>query len=432
MVEERNVPKGYKMTEVGVIPENWRVVTFGEAFDFLPTGNNSREEMKTQGIVQYIHYGDIHTKWSYILDCDKNYIPFIDEILVRNLPIIEEGDLIIADASEDYAGIGISIEVKNVRERKIVSGLHTLLLRGDKRIFCDGFKGYIQAMKPVKNQLIKIATGISVYGISKNSLKKVFIPVPTLLEQQAIAEVLSDVDNLIVSLKKLIDKKKKIKQGAMQELLSGRKRLPGFTGKWVVKKLGEIGEIAGAGVDKKIKPNEPKVRLVNYLDVYHKDFIYSNQLTHVVSAPQSKVLKCGVKKGDIYFTPSSETRNDIGLSAVAMEDIPDAVYSYHVVRLRLFDNWDVKFRTYIFKTKFFLEQAETVCEGSGKRYVISLKKFRDLEIMYPADYNEQQAIAQILFNMDSEIEALEQKLEKYKAIKQGMMQELLTGRIRLI
>ena len=151
-----------------------------------------------------------------------------------------------------------------------------------------------------------------------------------------------------------------------------------------------------------------------------------------MTAPKYKAEKCSIKRGDVFFTPSSELRTDIALSAVAMEDIDDAVYSYHVVRYRFYDEWDIHFKTYIFNTRFFFSQAETMCEGSGKRYVISLKKFKELEIMYPIDLREQKAIAQILSDMDAEIEALEEKLEKYKTIKQGMMQELLTGRIRLI
>ena len=259
MVKERKVPEGYKITDVGVIPEDWQVISFGDAFSFLTTGNNSRSELKEQGTFQYIHYGDIHTKWRYILDCDKNNIPYIDEIKAKGLPKLEEGDLIIADASEDHEGVGVSVEIKNVRNRKIVSGLHTFLLRGDKSIFVDGFKGYIQSMKPVKNQLIRIATGISVYGISKINLKNVLIPVPTLSEQRAIAEILCDVDNLITSLEKLIDKKKKIKQGMMQELLTGRRRLPGFTGDWEVKNLGDISDIKTGK-----KNNEDKVDNGNY------------------------------------------------------------------------------------------------------------------------------------------------------------------------
>lgn len=211
----------------------------------------------------------------------------------------------------------------------------------------------------------------------------------------------------------------------MQKLLQPKKG-------WEHKTLGEIGEITGAGVDKLINEDEIPVRLVNYMDVFRRDFIYSNELNHWVTAPQSKIQKCAVKQGDIFFTPSSEMRFDIAISAIAMEDIPDAVYSYHLLRLRLFEDWDLNFRTYIFKTKYFLGQAEQVCEGSGKRYVITLPKFRSLKIYFPPTKKEQNKIATILSDMDAEISALETKLEKYRKVKLGMMQNLLTGKIRLV
>src|SRR5690606_23809867 len=158
---------------------------------------------------------------------------------------------------------------------------------------------------------------------------------PTKDEQSAIATALSAVDALLAAQDALIAKKRAIKQGAMQELLTGQRRLPGLSGEWKTRPLGEAGEVSSAGVDKKMQQDEVPVRLVNYLDVYHKDFIFSRDLDHWVTANTRQQSRCSVQKGDVFFTPTSETRNDIGLSAVAMEDIQDAVYSYHVVRLRL-------------------------------------------------------------------------------------------------
>lgn len=240
------------------------------------------------------------------------------------------------------------------------------------------------------------------------------------------------MDGLLGALEELIAKKRAIKQAAMQQLLTGKTRLPGFIGKWETKQLGEIGDISGAGVDKKVSTNEVPVRLVNYLDVYHKTFLYSKDLTHEVSAKSDQVRRCMIEKGDIFFTPTSEVPNDIGCSAVAMEDIPDGVYSYHVVRLRLKTDWNLYFRAYAFKTKDFLDQASTQCEGSGTRYVITLPKFRAMTVCFPLSVEEQSAIANVLYDMDTEIVALEKRRDKALAIKQGMMQQLLTGRIRLI
>jgi type I restriction enzyme S subunit len=122
----------------------------------------------------------------------------------------------------------------------------------------------------------------------------------------------------------------------------------------------------------------------------------------------------------------------IAISTVSMEDMINAVYSYYLYRLRLHEDWDLAFRTYIFKSRFFLSQAENTCEGSGKRYVISLRKFNELKVYYLKDKLEQTAIAQILTDMDNEIVQLEKERDKYKELKAGMMQVLLTGKIRLI
>ncbi len=258
-------------------------------------------------------------------------------------------------------------------------------------------------------------------------------PIPKdMSEQHAITEALSDVDGLLNALDALIAKKQAIKQASMQQLLTGKTRLPGFSGEWETKQLGEIGEISGAGVDKKVNPNEVSVRLVNYLDVYNKTFLYSKDLTHEVSARPDQVRRCAIEKGDVFFTPSSEVPDDIGCSAVAMEDISDGVYSYHVVRLRLKMDWDLYFRAYIFDTNEFLNQASRQCEGSGTRYVITLPRFRAMTVRFPPDIEEQRAIAAVLSDMDAEITALEQRRDKTRAIKQGMMQQLLTGRVRLV
>jgi len=426
------VKPGYKQTEIGVIPEDWETKTYGEVFRFLSTASYSRDALIDNGDIRYIHYGDIHTKFDGYLDIINSNLPCLQTEQINSYALVKTGDVIMVDASEDYSGIGKSVEVINNCNVKAIAGLHTYLMRDTKLVFVDGFRAYIYAIESVKKQFDFLATGMKVFGVSKNNLKKVVIPVPLQDEQIQIADYLADIGSLIKSLEKLIEKKKNIKQGVMQELLTGKRRLPGFSGEWVVKSLSEIGEITGGGVDKKSRPNEDNIRLVNYLDVYKRDFIYSRELAHYVTASSKQIEKCKVMKGDVFFTPSSETREDIGISALATEDISDACYSYHVVRLRFNEEWNHLYKGYAFKTREFLEQAETLCEGSGKRYVLTLPKFRALQVRYPVDIDEQEAIADSLFDLDKEIQSNEAVLYKYRFIKDGMMQELLTGRIRLI
>ena len=205
---------------------------------------------------------------------------------------------------------------------------------------------------------------------------------------------------------------------------------PRFEGAWETKRLGEIGNVSGSGVDKKLREGETPVRLVNYLDAYRGRSIRSTMLNHWVTAPASQAQRCRVMEGDVFFTPSSEVPDDIARSAVAAHDIADAVYSYHVVRLRPAIPVELSFRRYMCNTRAFFEQAHRLCSGSGTRYTLSLPQFRSLEIDLPP-LPEQRAIAAVLSDMDAEIDALEARRDKTAAIKQGMMQELLTGRTRL-
>ncbi|MGI3476534.1 restriction endonuclease subunit S [Providencia stuartii] len=131
----------------------------------------------------------------------------------------------MADASEDYEGIGKSVEVFNVADKQLIAGLHTFLLRDKYKVLADGFRGYLHTIPSVKNTFDRLATGMKVYGISKNNLSTVCIPVPSPEEQTAIATILSDMDEEIQALKQRLSKTRQIKRGMMQELLTGKTRL---------------------------------------------------------------------------------------------------------------------------------------------------------------------------------------------------------------
>lgn len=424
MVTNTQIPAGYKQTDVGVIPEDWDVKQLKDLVSKVidnrgktpPYSNNPDIELIETASISFVTQYPNYSKVTKFVS-NETYQNWF-----RGHPI--KDDILVSTVGE-YSG---SSAIMKENRGTIAQNLIALRIKDVKPVYVF----YWTRSKNFKEQLDQVKMNQAQPSLRVPWLLNFYLNIPRPEEQTTIATVLSDTDALIEALDKLISKKRNIKQATMQQLLTGKRRLPGFSGEWEVKKLGEIGEITGAGIDKKSKSDETPVRLVNYLDVFHKDFIYSKDLNHWVTAPISQSQRCAVKKGDIFFTPSSEMRYDIGISAVAMEDIPDAGYSYHVDRLRLFDDWDLAFRAYIFKTKNFLDQAETICEGSGKRYVISLTKFREMTVEYPVDKSEQTAIATVLSDMDTEIESLEQKRDKYTMLKQGMMQQLLTGRIRLI
>lgn len=415
----------FKQTEIGEIPEDWDVKPLGELYNITSSKRVFQSEWRDKGVPFYrareiAVMGDNKPAPIDLFITEEMY-----EAYTRQYGSISENDILIT-------GVGTlgKVYVVKATDRFYFKDGNIIWLQWSNNS-CSQFVKHLYDTPILKKQVFGNAGGSTVSTYTITNAKNTIIPYPDIKEQERIAEALSDMDGLLRELDGVIAKKRAIKQGAMQELLTGKRRLEGFEGEWVTKTISEIGWLTGAGVDKKTYRNEKPVRLVNYLDVFHRDFIYQSELDFWVTASKRKIEQCNVLKGDVFFTPSSEMPYDIALSAVAMEDMKDVCYSYHIYRLRFKEDIDLLFRTYMFKSNGFYDQANLTCEGSGKRYVISLKKFREMTVFYPLDKLEQEAIGKILSDMDEEIAALEAKRAKYEQVKQGMMQELLTGRVRL-
>lgn len=423
------IKQGYKQTKVGIIPEDWNVVKVGEKFDFLKTYSNSREDLNNIDEISYIHYGEIHTKHKFYIDFAKFELPKINKSKLPNEIIFaQNGDLVIADASEDYADIGKSAEIKNLTS-KAVSGLHTFLLRDKNNNFVDGYKGYLLYNEIVARSIKKIATGISVLGISKTNLSNLYIPLPPLKEQEKIAEILTTWDEAITKQTELLRAKELQKKALMQKLLSGEVRFSGFSDEWEEVRLGEIGEFKTSSIDKIINENERLVNLINYMDVYRNKHIDKNFRCSKTSLKEEQYEKVNLKKGDILFTPSSETPNDIGHSAVIIEDLPNTGYSYHLVRFRPKKSIDLKFSGYVFNNIDILKEFAKRANGST-RFTLSIKDFNETKAKFPS-LPEQQKIAEVLSLADDEINLLKNELEELKLQKKALMQKLLTGQVRV-
>lgn len=272
--------------------------------------------------------------------------------------------------------------------------------------------------------------GITQTNLRKDEVLECPIRTPPLPEQKKIAQILSTWDQAITATERLLENSQQRKKALMQQLLTGKKRLPGFEGEWEKITLGSIGKITSAGVDKNIVDGEKPVRLLNYLDVFRREFLFNNEFKHTVTAPDRKISNCDVRKGDVFFTPSSETRDEVGIPAVAAEDMPGVVYSYHVVRFRPVRSLDVIFSAYVFQTDKFRRQTYRLCDGSGQRYVLSQDGFRGISFKIP-DVTEQRAIGQVLECASLEISALRDRLVRLKAEKKALMQQLLTGKRRV-
>ena len=203
----------------------WATRRLGTICTFLPTGSNPRSDLDDHSNVEYIHYGDVHAHAQPVLNCTDHALPRIAVQRVGKAARLRDGDLVMVDASEDLEGVGKSVEVQNIADRTIVAGLHTILCRGDDDVWAMGFKAYLQFLPSFRSTLARLAAGTSVYAISARQLAGVELRLPSRAEQAAIVSVLSDIEAEIRHLELRRDKTRAIKQGMMQQLLTGRVRL---------------------------------------------------------------------------------------------------------------------------------------------------------------------------------------------------------------
>ena len=232
----------YKQTELGLLPEDWEVAKLGDKFRFISNNTFSRDFLCEDGEIKNIHYGDVLIKYGSTLDVSQSDIPAINtEILPSYQPkcFAEDGDIIIADTAEDET-VCKATELWNIGGKQVVAGLHTMWCRPAQNTFAIRFLGYFMNTSLYHNQVLPLIQGIKVSSVSKSAIQGTWLCIPPIEEQHRIASALTSIDNFIDSLDRLIAKKRDIKQGAMQQLLSGKKRLKGFTEPWVEKKLGEF------------------------------------------------------------------------------------------------------------------------------------------------------------------------------------------------
>ena len=204
--------------------ESWKTYRFDQLFHVLRNASNSRSDLSEHNQVAYVHYGDIHTHSVAFLN-PATLKTFIAREKVRTIPRLADGDLLMVDASEDTTAIGKAVEIVGLQRAEAIAGLHTMALRGDKARLVDGFKGYLPQFPKVRAALVRLATGVSVYGITKSGVMGIDVTIPEPAEQTAIAAVLANMDAEITALEAKLAKARQIKQGMMQELLTGRTRL---------------------------------------------------------------------------------------------------------------------------------------------------------------------------------------------------------------
>lgn len=434
MLENNNSGNMYLSTEVGNIPKGWKIKTLGDLFNFSGGFTASRDQLSNKGFC-YLHYGDIHMTDKTYIDVEKEYldIPKLNVELkkVAKSSLLNDGDVVFVDASEDDDGVSKHIVVRNTKEINYISGLHTIVAKSKGNELDNLYKQFCFKTSNIKKQFKFYAVGTKVSGISKSNVKNILIPVPDIKEQKAIATALSDMDDLILSLEKLISKKKLIKEGAMEELLTGKKRLDGFNNEWVTYIVGKIGKSYGGLTGKNKEDfqtgNASYIPFMNIMSNPIVDIDYFETVSIKENEMQNRV-----KKGDLLFNTSSETPEEVGMCSVLLQDVDNLYLNSFCFGFRLNNIKEINplFLSYLFRSKIGRTMMSLLAQGST-RYNLSKSSFNKLTIKLP-NYEEQTLITTILSDMDKEIEKLEKKLDKYKSIKSGMMEELLTGKRRLV
>jgi type I restriction enzyme S subunit len=415
----KKIPAGYKQTEMGVIPEDWDVVNLKLLSSDIGDGIHSTPKYIDSSKYFFINGNNLSNGRILITQDTKCISKNEYELLKKNL----DNTTILMSINGTIGNLAFFNNETVILGK---SAAYIKLLQRIDKIFIYYMLQHTSIKKFYDNEL----TGTTIKNLSLSSIRITPIPIPpSKSEQTAIATVLSDTDALIEQLEKLITKKKAIKQGAMQQLLTGKKRW-GFSGEWEVKKLGEIGETYG-GLSGKKKSDfgggkYPYIPFMNIMSNPVIDLQYFDYVNIRGDEKQNKAIK-----GDLFFNGSSETPEEVGMCSVLQGDIPNLYLNSFCFGFRL--NKDLKtdglYLSYFFRSPMGRQLIFSLAQGAT-RYNLSKINFMKLKIPYPNPV-EQTAIATVLSDMDAEIVSLEKKRDKYIMLKQGMMQQLLTGRIRI-
>ena len=413
----------FKSSELGPIPKDWDVKRLGEIFTFKNGYNASANcygsGMPVASVLDALSTRPI-TRQSIATKVNAQYKD-------QDSFSLKSGDLIFTRSSESLEDVGRS-NVYLDADNAMFGGF---VIRGRPSVVIDSlFVNYMLNTSSCRIRVMSHGAGAQHFNIGQTGLEKVLIPLPPLAEQRRIAGALSDVDELISALGKLIEKKRNIKTGAMQQLLTGKTCLPGFKGKWVEKRLGECG-FCFNGITGKSGSDfgHGKSRYITFLNVLTNVIIDSSIFEPVDICSGENQNE--VRRGDIFFNTSSETPEEVGLCAVLEEDVKSVYLNSFCFGFRITDN-DVsgRFLAYWFRASAGRALMTSLAQGST-RYNLSKDAFREACVCIPPTLAEQKAIAAVLSDMDAEIAALESDRAKYECIKSGMMQELLTGKTRL-
>jgi type I restriction enzyme S subunit len=431
---------GYKQTEVGVVPADWALISMADLFTFQ-NGVNADKRAYGKGtpfinVLEVITYATL----------TKTRIPGRILLTPETIKVfrVQAGDVLFNRTSETQDEVGLASVY--IDDTEVVFGGFVIRARPRNGRFDPMFSSYALRSWPIRKQIISRGQGVVRANIGQQELSKVQAYIPPLPEQEAIAEALSDADALIESIEQLIAKKSQMKQGALQDLLTGKRRLHGFgsaTSNYKQTELGvipedwnhsAIGDLAikvGSGIT-------PRGGSSKYKD-YGRPFVRSqnvgrgnlllDDLAYIDDETHNSFSATELKENDVLL---NITGASIGRTALADCRVVGGNVNQHVCIIRLNPKKAApRFINFFLLSVLGQRQIDSFQAG-GNREGLNFGQIRSIKFPLPPTKAEQDAIAKVLSDADAEIAALEAKLAKTRHIKQGMMHNLLTGKIRLI
>lgn len=414
--------RAFKRLELGTVPQEWAEVSLFEAAgnrkDRFDDGDWVEAEFITDEGVRLIQTGNIGSG----VFLDKSARKYVSEGSFQLLGCkeIRQGDLLISRLA---APAGRSCILPDIGEKKMITSVDVTIVRPVEEIAIARYLNQLFLTREWFEVVALRCGGTTHSRIPRSELGKIILPLPKPEEQRAIATALSDVDALLGSLDAWIAKKKAIKQGTMQQLLTGKQRLKGFEGEWEVKTFGEVaGRIVGGGTPSRAR-DDYWGHEIPWVAV--KDFTSFDP-----KGTKEWITKTGLASSASNLIPKGclivATRIALGQALIYEVDV---AINQDLKGILPSEKLHARFMYYWFQQfgKVMIEK------GAGSTVLgVLLSDLRSLELFMPPTVQEQSAIATVLSDMDAEISALEARRAKTALLKQGMMQELLTGRTRLV
>jgi type I restriction enzyme S subunit len=415
------VPEGYKKTEVGVIPEDWKVTVFGKIASFQGGYAFSSRKFCESGRYQIVKMSNLYAG-ELNLARSSSFIDEIDEI--EKAYLLKNEDILISlTGTVGKNDFGYTCRITNQNNLLLNQRVARIIVNQNSVSTLIELETKLSRFRKQFFDKAKGGTGNQT-NVSTSDIAQILIPLPpTIEEQRAIAQTLSDVDILIAALDKLIAKKRNIKTATMQQLLTGKTRLPGFGGEWENIQLKQIIDefiVPMRDKPKNLKGDIPWCRIEDFDGKYlsgsksgqavNETTVKSMNLK--INPINTLLVSCSANLGTcaIVKRPLVTNQTFIGLVSNSTKINEEFLYYYMTFHARILND---------------------LSSGTTISY-LSRQEFEDLLIFIPIKLTEQKAIAQVLSDIDTEITALEKRRAKTQAIKQGMMQELLTGRTRII